>query len=151
MPVAPTSSRSGERGSVKARPVDAVGDSAASGRTEAAVRGEEAERLPATGEAVVDASDGVPEAPLPPGAEILGRIRAVGPGVSGRRVGDEARGTPSEGERGSGVVVPVARLGAAPGGTGSAGSAELPGAVDGVWSSIMATVHERLRGVRPRA
>ncbi|MGW1887411.1 NAD(P)H-quinone oxidoreductase [Streptomyces sp. NPDC001970] len=74
-----------------------------------------------------------------PGLEVSGRISAVGEGVSGWQVGDEACALLTGGGYAQKVAVPAGQLFTVPRGIGLVEAAGLPEAVATVWSNIVMT------------
>lgn len=113
--------------------------------------------VPAPGEVVVDVAATalnradtiqriglypVPEGASPyPGLEVSGRIGALGPGVTGWRVGDEVAALLTGGGYAQKVAVPAGQLLTAPEGVGLVEAASLPEATATVWSNLFMTAH----------
>ncbi|PFG44640.1 putative PIG3 family NAD(P)H quinone oxidoreductase [Isoptericola jiangsuensis] len=110
---------------------------------------------PDTGEIVVDvAASGVnradllqragaypppPDAPEWPGLEVSGIVRALGPGVSSRRVGDRVVALLGGGGYADRVVVPAAQTLPVPAGVDLVDAAGLPEAVCTAWTNLVDT------------
>ncbi|MDT9698606.1 NAD(P)H-quinone oxidoreductase [Streptomyces sp. P17] len=129
------------------------------GGPEALVWAEVPDPVPAEGEVLVEvAASAVNRADIlqrqgfynpPPGAspypglECSGRIAAIGPGVSGWAVGDEACALLAGGGYAEKVVVPAGQLLPVPKGVGLVRAAALPEVVCTVWSNVFMIAHLR--------
>ncbi|MFG2722385.1 NAD(P)H-quinone oxidoreductase [Streptomyces sp. NPDC048416] len=78
-----------------------------------------------------------------PGLECSGRISALGPGVSGWKVGDEVCALLSGGGYAEKVAVPAGQLLPVPEGVGLTEAAALPEVVCTVWSNVFMVSHLR--------
>ena len=84
-----------------------------------------------------------PGAPAYPGQECAGRIAALGPGVSGRAVGDEVCALLGGGGYAEKVAVPVGQLLPVPEGLELRQAAALPEVTCTVWSNVFMVAHLR--------
>ncbi|MFH8404678.1 NAD(P)H-quinone oxidoreductase [Streptomyces sp. NPDC018019] len=87
--------------------------------------------------------DPPPGAPPYPGLECAGRIKALGPGVSGWSVGDEVCALLAGGGYAEQVVVPAGQLLPVPKGLDAAAAAALPEVTCTVWSNVFMIAHLR--------
>ncbi|WP_030017787.1 NAD(P)H-quinone oxidoreductase [Streptomyces monomycini] len=87
--------------------------------------------------------DPPPGAPPYPGLECAGRVKALGPGVSGWSVGDEVCALLAGGGYAEQVVVPAGQLMPVPKGLGMAAAAALPEVTCTVWSNVFMIAHLR--------
>ncbi|MGW1840544.1 NAD(P)H-quinone oxidoreductase [Streptomyces sp. NPDC002067] len=74
-----------------------------------------------------------------PGLEVSGRISSLGPGVTGRRVGDEVCALLTGGGYAQRVAVPAGQLLTVPKGVGLVEAAGLPEVTATVWSNLVMT------------
>ncbi|MFD7662465.1 NAD(P)H-quinone oxidoreductase [Streptomyces sp. NPDC059788] len=82
-------------------------------------------------------------APPYPGLECAGRVKALGPGVSGWSVGDEVCALLAGGGYAEQVVVPVGQLLPVPKGLDMVAAAALPEVTCTVWSNVFMIAHLR--------
>ncbi|MFI2236692.1 NAD(P)H-quinone oxidoreductase [Streptomyces chrestomyceticus] len=87
--------------------------------------------------------DPPPGAPPYPGLECAGRVKALGPGVSGWSVGDEVCALLAGGGYAEQVVVPAGQLMPVPKGLDMAAAAALPEVSCTVWSNVFMIAHLR--------
>ncbi|GCD44497.1 NAD(P)H-quinone oxidoreductase [Streptomyces paromomycinus] len=87
--------------------------------------------------------DPPPGAPPYPGLECAGRVKALGPGVSGWSVGDEVCALLAGGGYAEQVVVPAGQLLPVPKGLDMAAAAALPEVTCTVWSNVFMIAHLR--------
>ncbi|GCD36423.1 NAD(P)H quinone oxidoreductase [Streptomyces chrestomyceticus JCM 4735] len=87
--------------------------------------------------------DPPPGAPPYPGLECAGRVKALGPGVSGWSVGDEVCALLAGGGYAEQVVVPAGQLMPVPKGLDMAAAAALPEVTCTVWSNVFMIAHLR--------
>ncbi|MEU6960150.1 NAD(P)H-quinone oxidoreductase [Streptomyces chrestomyceticus] len=87
--------------------------------------------------------DPPPGAPPYPGLECAGRVKALGPGVSGWSVGDEVCALLAGGGYAEQVVVPAGQLMPVPKGLDMAAAAALPEVACTVWSNVFMIAHLR--------
>ncbi|MEF3119403.1 NAD(P)H-quinone oxidoreductase [Streptomyces chrestomyceticus] len=87
--------------------------------------------------------DPPPGAPPYPGLECAGRVKALGPGVSGWSVGDEVCALLAGGGCAEQVVVPAGQLMPVPKGLDMAAAAALPEVACTVWSNVFMIAHLR--------
>ncbi|MEU7591464.1 NAD(P)H-quinone oxidoreductase [Streptomyces sp. NPDC039022] len=87
--------------------------------------------------------DPPPGAPPYPGLECAGRVKALGPGVSGWSVGDEVCALLVGGGYAEQVVVPAGQLLPVPKGLDMAAAAALPEVTCTVWSNVFMIAHLR--------
>ncbi len=87
--------------------------------------------------------DPPPGAPPYPGLECAGRVKALGPGVSGWSVGDEVCALLAGGGYAEQVVVPTGQLMPVPKGLDMAAAAALPEVACTVWSNVFMIAHLR--------
>jgi putative PIG3 family NAD(P)H quinone oxidoreductase len=129
------------------------------GGPEALVWAEVPDPVPAEGEVLIDVAaaavnradllqrqgfyDPPPGAPPYPGLECSGRIAALGPGVTGWAVGDEACALLAGGGYAERVAVPAGQLLPVPKGVDLVTAAALPEVTATVWSNVFMVAHLR--------